>query len=480
VATPAEANELLEQASPSSSLVCVPESAALIPANPRPSGDGAGSTPAPAAPPASADLPVLAAFERRLKAVTRWTPVTLVIVALNIGMFAWMALRHARVLEFHPSILMSWGADYAPRTFNGEWWRTITSMFVHSGLGHLAANLCFLLLIAALVERLLGPVRFALVYLFAGLGGELLGLGWFPSSVAVGSSAALYGVYGAFLGCYLRGVRTIPWQLFGRQVGLLILYTCLTILLDYLDLERTLIPHLGGMLFGFAGGLLFGHVLTPRPAWRRCLAVGLATAVCASFLGLTAWGVQRSAGKAVRLLARYDRARERERILMGRFMDGLRRWEKSDLGDADLCRLLRDQLIPEWERARGDCSLQLPQEFADLERQRLSIRELYARDPSRGRPKQREEKRDLSDKEYDQLYRLYFKLRLDNWRALADGLQPGGSPPPDALTDLLWVEMLRKELDELVDEDNPLWKAIEFSRDRIREKKQAAPGGGLK
>jgi rhomboid protease GluP len=416
------------------------------------------------------------AFERRLKAVTPRAPVTIALTAANRVVFLAMALWHQRVLEFNAHILMSWGADYAPRAFGGQWWRAITSMFLHDGLAHLAGNLCFLLLIAPLVERLLGSVRFSVVYVFAGVGGGLLGLGWFPCTVMVGASAALSGVYGAFVGCYLLGPRTIPLRVFGRQTGVLVVYAAVTLLIGYLDLDKSLIPHLGGLLFGLCGGLLFGHVLRPRPvAWAVCHFV-LATTACAGLVALTAWGVEKCVRKPIDLLGRYEQIQERERALVGRFHDGLRRWEDGGASDADLRRLLQDELIPEWDRARSYSGLQFQGELAPLEGQRISLRELLARARLAGPDAERKAHREPVGREYDMLYRLYLKLRADNWRQLADGLQSGRTQEVEPLMEAVFLELLRRDLDDVANEDNPLRHLLEFSRCRIQAKKQAAGG----
>jgi hypothetical protein len=294
----------------------------------------------------------------------------------------------------------------------------------------------------------------------------------------VGASGALYGVYGAFLGCYLRGPRTIPLRIFGRHVGVLVLYAGITLFLDYLDLEHCLIPHLGGLLFGLVGGLLFGHVLRLRPWWRRVGSFVLATTACAILIGVTAGGVQECVRKPVQVLTRYDAVRERERALMGRFRDGLRRWEDGDMSDADLRRLLQDQLIPEWDRARSDLGLQLPREYAGLEQQRLSVRDLLARHRSHDSGREPKAKREPVEKEYDELYRFYLKLRADNWRALADGLRGDPFHTAEPLVDMLFLEIFRKGLDDLVNEDNPLRDWLEFSRRKIHEKNQPMVGVG--
>jgi membrane associated rhomboid family serine protease len=425
----------------------------------------APALPEPSPPPAA--VPALTAFDQRLRAATRWTPVTLLAVAANVAVFAAMAVNCHRLLDFNSNVLMSWGGAYAPRIFHGEAWRAATSLFVHGGLGHLASNLCFLLLIAPLVERLLGSVRFAAVYLFAGLGGSLLMLAVFPASVAVGASGAVYGVYGAFLGCFLRAPRIIPWQVFGRQVGLLVAYMGIGLVVDYFDLRGGFVAHAGGLLFGLLGGLLFGHVLRRRGlAWRFCH-VSVAVAVCAGVLGLTAWGAWRCSDRAVKLLARYDAALDRERALRGQFHEALERWADGSLTAADLERLLREQLIPEWDRARTQLGLMLPPQYAHLESQRLSMRELMAQARGAGPSKKQHEEGALSDQDFDEAYRLCLKLQVDNWRTLADGFRDGRSTPIEALMDMVWVEVLRKGLDEEINEQSPPCRWLPFPRKRF-------------
>jgi rhomboid protease GluP len=383
-----------------------------------------------------------------------------------------MACWHRRVLQFNPHILMSWGADYAPRTFNGEWWRLVTAIFLHGGLAHLSANLFFLLLLAPRVERWLGSLRFAAAYGFAGLGGGLLGLAWSPAGEAVGASAAVYGVCGTFLGCCLRRRHTIRAKVFGRNVGLIVLYACVNLLLAYLEREPALVPHLSGMLFGFVAGLLFGRAPRPGSAGRRSPGILLATSACAGLLVIAGWGARHCAGKAVPLLARYEFARQRERALLAQFMDSLVKWEDGDLSDAGLSQLLQMQLIPEWDRARRELGLTLRDELAPLENHPLSVREML-RDAPKGDPARAGARQHLSEKEYDTLYRVYFKLRLDNWRLLANEIQNSHSHAGEAVMDLVWIGLMRKNLDEVAEEEgNPLREWLPLSRAGARERKR--------
>jgi hypothetical protein len=345
--------------------------------------------------------------------------------------------------------------------------------------------------IAPLVERLLGPVRFAVVYLFAGLGGALLMQGWFPTLVSAGASAAINGVFGAFVACYLRAPRTIPVRLLVKPTGLILLYAAVSLLTDYLGLEKTFIGHLGGFLFGLVGGLLFGPELRRGGRLLRLGKTVFVTTCCAGIVGITAWGMAKCADRTVALLAKYDAAMDRERALLGRFTDGIKRWQEGGLKDADLRRLLHDQLIPEWNRFRDDLKLKLPPDLADLERQRLSVHDLLEMErESKGlhKPKkpanpqleadrkgknsrQPESATKSADQEFDTTYRIYLKLRVDSWQSLSDALNDDDQTAALAALDLVFVEFLREGLDEMANEDNPLRKWVEFSPRRRRDKK---------
>jgi membrane associated rhomboid family serine protease len=85
----------------------------------------------------------------------------------------------------------------------GEWWRLLTSSFVHGNLLHLAMNMFALWQAGQLVERIFGSARFAGLYLLAGIGGSLGSLGWGLLSQhpvnSVGASGAIFGIIGGLL-----------------------------------------------------------------------------------------------------------------------------------------------------------------------------------------------------------------------------------------------------------------------------------------
>jgi rhomboid protease GluP len=410
--------------------------------------------------------PPLVRAEDPLKAVTRWAPVTWVLAAANVSLFAVMALMQQRVFDFSTHCLLTWGGALAPRVFSNEWWRAASYMFVHGDLAHLAGNMLFLLLLGPFVERLLGSVRFALVYLFAGLGGGLLSMGTSPQHVIVGASSAVFGVYGALLGCCLRGPRSIPWRMVGQRAGLLLAYAVVSLLSDWLDFASQPMAHLGGFLFGLAGGLFCGHKLQPRAARWRLWRLGVVAAIGAGIIGLTAWGMHRCSSLALQYHQQYAAVSDWERELQGQFHDLMLRWEQHKLTSAECSRALQSRLIPALQEMRAAHNLKLTGELAEMEKHSFSMQEFWKMLRSRRGEVKESDRKPLTLKEYCDMYRFLRKMRLDTWRAIADELNGKHPFPARALLDNHELDMLSSSLDHRMNEDNPLYRWFELVRGR--------------
>ena len=95
--------------------------------------------------------------------------------------------------------LVSWGASFGPRTTNGEWWRLVASMFVHTGSFQLLVNCAALVQLGLILERLVGHVTFAAVYLAAACLRASCSLSDYPMGISSGASGAIFGLYGLLL-----------------------------------------------------------------------------------------------------------------------------------------------------------------------------------------------------------------------------------------------------------------------------------------
>ena len=96
-------------------------------------------------------------------------------------------------------VLYMFGAKFTPALLQGEWWRLIAAMFLHDGIGHLFINMITLYFIGPEIEDYYGHARMLVIYLLSGLYGNLLSAFWAPTTLAVGASGALFGLFGAYL-----------------------------------------------------------------------------------------------------------------------------------------------------------------------------------------------------------------------------------------------------------------------------------------
>ena len=143
-----------------------------------------------------------------LRARTRRPLVTPALLAVNAAVFVLMLVGPVRsTIRTHSC---GWGANVAPRTTNGEWWRLVTMMFVHAGPLHLLATVAGLVPLGLMLERLVGSVAFATVFFAAGVLAGLVSLSTSAVAVSAGASGAIFGLYGLLSASVIWGAIANP------------------------------------------------------------------------------------------------------------------------------------------------------------------------------------------------------------------------------------------------------------------------------
>jgi rhomboid protease GluP len=209
------------------------------------------------APTFRSDLPSL--LRQRVPKV--W--VTEVLILANLLVFLVMLLNGAGFWHSPNQIQLAWGANFAPATQDGEWWRLASALFLHFGAMHLGMNLLALWDGGRLVERMYGHGRFILLYITSGLMGNFLSLvvqG--NSAVSGGASGAIFGVYGALLTYLWISRRQMERQEFRWLFGGASIFSILTIGSGFVIPGIDNSAHIGG----FVSGLLAGALLLPPHA----------------------------------------------------------------------------------------------------------------------------------------------------------------------------------------------------------------------
>ncbi len=167
---------------------------------------------------------------------------TKLLVGLNVGIFL-LQLALGADLGTRSGRIYEEGALRIDGLYFGEWWRLLTSAFLHSGPIHLAMNMLVLWIFGSALEQMLGRARFLLVYLVSGLAGSAGAILFAPLGVTVGASGAIWGLFGAAF------VLDRQHNAFGGQaLGVIVLNLIFTFAIPGISI--------GGHLGGLAGGAL--------------------------------------------------------------------------------------------------------------------------------------------------------------------------------------------------------------------------------
>ena len=138
-------------------------------------------------------------------------------------------------------------ALFGPAIARGEWYRLVTSGFVHYGIIHIAFNMLLLHRFGSMLEERLGRTRFAALFLASLLAGSFGALATSPYALTAGASGAVFGLVGATA----VGMRRHGIDLWHSDVGgLLAVNLVLTFVIPGISV--------GGHLGGLAGGALVG------------------------------------------------------------------------------------------------------------------------------------------------------------------------------------------------------------------------------
>lgn len=201
----------------------------------------------------------------QLKAREPKLRVTYVLIGINVIVFLAMYTQGAALFNPSNAVPLAWGANFAPATQDGQWWRLGAAMFIHFGVLHLGLNSFALWDVGQFTERMYGPWRLLGIYLISGLVGNILSLDVQGNdAVSGGASGAIFGLYGALL-VYLWRERNyihpkeFKW-LFGGAVGFAVLAISLGFIVTGIDNAA----HIGGFVAGLIGGIVFAKPMNAR------------------------------------------------------------------------------------------------------------------------------------------------------------------------------------------------------------------------
>jgi membrane associated rhomboid family serine protease len=184
-----------------------------------------------------------------------------------------------------PTPLTEWGAVLGYAWYDeaihgvaeGEWYRLVTAMFLHYGVVHLLLNMMLVAQVGRYLEVQLGPLRFAVLYLLAGFGGNVAAYAFQPGNqMSAGASTATFGLIIAVIVVNRRLVRDS-----GPMMSTLIMNLIFTFTVPGISIAG----HVGGLV---TGGLVTAALVYPKLPQRSAKQAIGCTIILAAIL-VAAW-----------------------------------------------------------------------------------------------------------------------------------------------------------------------------------------------
>jgi rhomboid protease GluP len=187
-----------------------------------------------------------------------------VLLALNVAIYVIPRLLElvgvtVGGIPIYQLTLLLGAKDNASIKLDGQYYRLLSSMFLHGSLLHIGFNAWALYTLGPEAERIYGTARFLALYFLAGLAGGVASF-MFSAAPSVGASGAIFGLIGGLAAFYYVS-RTLLGEVSRQQLGSLITVVMINLFIGFSSgglIDNN--AHIGGLV----GGLLAGWLLAPR------------------------------------------------------------------------------------------------------------------------------------------------------------------------------------------------------------------------
>jgi membrane associated rhomboid family serine protease len=223
----------------------------------------------------------------RLRESVSQPTLTYSLIALNVVVYIGESLGGGASAAGSPGgQLVADGALSRATIAHGDYWRLLTSGFLHANLIHLASNMFVLYIMGTLLEPVIGRARFAIIYFVSLLAGSLGVIVAEPTVPAIGASGAIFGLMGA-------GVIVLRQRGISPMQSGLPLWIGINLVLTFSITGISIGAHIGGLIGGILAALVLfdlpGRVRLP-PATAAVLASSLGALAVAGSLALAGSG----------------------------------------------------------------------------------------------------------------------------------------------------------------------------------------------
>ncbi|HUK96005.1 MAG TPA: rhomboid family intramembrane serine protease [Gaiellaceae bacterium] len=203
--------------------------------------------------------------------------VTKALIALNVLVYLITAFQGSGIDSPGGTLFNKW-ALFGPLVAKGDWWRLITSTFLHANILHIALNMYFLWFVGSAVEYTLGRGRFLMIYLVSGLAGSAGALVVDPTQVTVGASGAIFGILGAALVLERQRIYVLG----GQALALIVISLVFSFVFSGISYGG----HIGGLIGGVLCTLVLSHFGRGHAAYSRLGLWGIAGVLAVGLLSI--------------------------------------------------------------------------------------------------------------------------------------------------------------------------------------------------
>ena len=176
--------------------------------------------------------------------------ITYALIVLNIMVYLFMLLYDTVDQTYFYAL----ANDYEGIQ-NGQIYRLITSMFLHSDIIHIACNMYALYILGPVVERYYGKTKFLIIYMLSGILGSIFSAAFMSAdTISIGASGAIFGLLGsiAYFTYYYRA--TLQGLLRSQILPVILLNLALGFMIPGIDVSG----HIGGLIGGILVSMAIG------------------------------------------------------------------------------------------------------------------------------------------------------------------------------------------------------------------------------
>lgn len=190
--------------------------------------------------------------------------INILLIAINVLYFIFLEMTGS---SENSLFMIQHGAMYEPLvTENGEYYRLLTSIFMHFGINHIVNNMLMLFILGDNMERALGHIKYLFFYLICGVGANIASMTVNVMNeelvVSAGASGAIFGVIGGLL----YAVAVNHGRLEDLSTRQLVVVILCSLYFGFTSGGVDNVAHIAGLLIGIVMAMLLYR--KPKPVYE--------------------------------------------------------------------------------------------------------------------------------------------------------------------------------------------------------------------